>query len=77
MKRKRATLLSDRKETCAICFEEKETRELTVLNNCNHLYCSNCILEWAKKENSCPQCKIKFTMLDIPGRKNRKRIKNK
>ena len=77
MKRKRKSLCSDKKETCAICFEEKKIKNLTGLNNCTHLYCLECILEWSKKENSCPQCKVKFTLLDIPGRKKRKRIENR
>ena len=76
-KRKRDFLCPTKIETCAICFEEKEIKDLTVLNNCNHVYCSNCILEWSKKENSCPQCKTKFTLLDIPGRKRRKKVKHK
>ena len=77
MKRKRKSLCSDKKETCAICFEEKKIKNLTGLNNCTHLYCLECILEWSKKENSCPQCKKKFTLLKIPGRKKRKRIENR
>ena len=76
-KRNRDTLCPTKKDTCAICFEEKEIKDFTVLNACNHVYCSECITEWAKKENTCPQCKERFTLLDIPGRKRRKRVEHK
>lgn len=32
-------------------------------------------MKWSDKSNECPQCKAKFTMLDIPGRARRKRVK--
>ena len=76
-KRTRDKLCPTEKDTCAICFEEKEIKDLTVLNNCKHAYCAECITEWAKKENTCPQCKVRFTLLDIPGRKRRKRVIHK
>ena len=62
-------------ETCAICLEDKKTKELTLLNHCCHKYCEDCITKWSKRSNECPQCKANFTMLDIPGRKKRKRVK--
>ena len=61
--------------TCAICLEDKKVKELTLLNHCCHKYCEECITTWSKKSNECPQCKATFTMLDIPGRKKRKRVK--
>lgn len=76
-KRNRDTLSPTKKDTCAICFEEKEIKDFTVLNTCKHVYCKECITEWAKKENTCPQCKVRFTLLDIPGRKRRKRVEYK
>lgn len=76
-KRTRDTLSPTKKDTCAICFEEKEIKDFTVLNSCSHVYCTECIQEWAKKENSCPQCKKRFSFLDIPGRKRRKRVEFK
>tara|TARA_X000000950_G_C13727692_1_gene582949 strand:- start:78 stop:632 length:555 start_codon:yes stop_codon:yes gene_type:complete len=76
-KRNRDTLCPTKKDTCAICFEEKEIKDFTVLNTCSHVYCTECIMEWAKKENSCPQCKKRFSLLDIPGRKRRKRVEYK
>lgn len=76
-KRKRDFICSSDKATCAICFDEKEVKELTILNSCDHKYCPTCIKEWVKRENTCPQCKKRITMMDIPGRKRRKRIEHK
>lgn len=76
-KRKRNIKKALEVHTCAICFEEKETKDLALLNNCEHKYCPDCIKEWCKRENSCPQCKKNITLIDIPGRKRRKRIKEK
>jgi len=64
-------------ETCAICLEDKKVKELTLLNHCCHKYCEECITKWSAKSNECPQCKATFTMLDIPGRKSRKRVKRR
>lgn len=64
-----------RKEKCAICLEEKEEPALVKLSSCQHMYCQECIEEWCKRENTCPQCKKRITFLTIPGRKRRKRVK--
>ncbi len=76
-KRKRSSFPASELHTCAICFEEKQTKNLAVLNNCDHRYCTECIQKWCDRENSCPQCKKKITFIDIPGRKRRKRIVDK
>ena len=76
-KRKRDAKKASEIHTCAICFEEKETKDLALLNNCEHKYCPDCIKKWCERENSCPQCKKPITLIDIPGRKRRKRIKEK
>jgi hypothetical protein len=62
-------------ERCAICLEDKKIEELVILNNCCHKYCPECIDEWKKSSNECPQCKKRFTSLDIPGKKKNKRVK--
>ena len=38
---------------CLICTLNKNNVKL----QCNHLYCSNCLSEWIKKENNCPICR--------------------
>lgn len=75
-KRKRDFEDPDKLETCAICQEDKKVKDLVILNTCCHKYCPDCINPWFERENSCPQCKKKVTMMDIPGRKRRKRVKN-
>lgn len=76
-KRKRDFLCPTEKHVCAICREEKENKDLAILNHCDHRYCPTCIAQWFEKENSCPQCRKKTTLIDIPGRKRRKRVKEK
>lgn len=73
-RRRRSNLDPNELHTCAICFEEKKTSDLCVLDTCNHRYCQSCIENWFEKENSCPQCKQNVRYLDIPKRKHRKRI---
>ena len=76
-KRKRDSCNASEVHTCAICFEEKQTKDLAILNNCDHKYCSTCIEKWCELENTCPQCKKKIKFIDIPGRKRRKRVADK
>lgn len=48
---------------CCICISDIKKREEASLDGCTHKYCKGCITEWAKTENSCPQCKRKFTKI--------------
>jgi competence transcription factor ComK len=41
---------------CAICFEN----QITLQTDCNHNYCTNCITEHYKINNSCPYCRSKI-----------------
>lgn len=56
--------------TCAICLDvilEKEPRSkrrFGILENCNHIYCIECIRTWrnskvsnVKNNRTCPQCR--------------------
>lgn len=61
-----------RKNTeCTICMGEVETR--AKLSGCKHVFCKECILEWAKRENSCPNCRAAFKHIKC----GRKKIKVK
>jgi len=51
-------------EQCCICLEEPSPLELSKLNNCKHTYCFGCIEKWADHENTCPQCKTRFTKIE-------------
>ncbi|UJR26601.1 hypothetical protein I4U23_007921 [Adineta vaga] len=41
-------------EQCAICMENFTKQEVGIPENCEHTFCLACIIEWAKKNNSCP-----------------------
>ena len=42
---------------CSICLEDfDETKEIVFLD-CNHIYHSDCIIEWINKDPSCPLCR--------------------
>jgi len=43
---------------CGICLDVVVMRGK--IGPCSHLYCFNCLLEWSKVINSCPQCKRTF-----------------
>ena len=43
---------------CAICLDKVTTQG--VLDKCKHLFCFDCIIAWAEKENTCPLCKKRF-----------------
>tara|TARA_B100001964_G_scaffold211926_1_gene247610 strand:- start:175 stop:711 length:537 start_codon:yes stop_codon:yes gene_type:complete len=59
-----------RKNTeCSICMGKAETP--AKLSGCSHIFCKECILEWAKQENSCPNCRATFKHIKC-GRKKTK-----
>ncbi|CAF1434131.1 unnamed protein product [Adineta ricciae] len=41
-------------EQCAICMENFARQEVGIPENCEHSFCLACLIEWAKKNNSCP-----------------------
>ena len=41
---------------CGVCFDKVVTRGK--LDRCEHMFCFECISEWAKVENTCPHCKV-------------------
>jgi len=52
---------SESRESCPICFEDlngvKYKRKTAC---CQHLFCSECLQEWAKKKPTCPLCITSF-----------------
>lgn len=40
---------------CCVCFERPTPR--TVIKCCTNSYCFGCIVEWVRRQNSCPTCK--------------------
>mmetsp|Transcript_38058 Transcript_38058/g.91312 ORF Transcript_38058/g.91312 Transcript_38058/m.91312 type:complete len:746 (-) Transcript_38058:45-2282(-) len=48
---------------CLLALEE--SCELATLSVCPHVFHANCLISWAEKENSCPQCKRRFSELAV------------
>ena len=45
------------KEACSICLDEFKDEKKVSKTSCNHFYCSDCIDDWIKNNNSCPLCR--------------------
>jgi len=69
------------RKMCSICFGERP-KEVNI-ESCNHSFCTQCISNWAKKENTCPLCRKKFNVvynnnniiIDIVEDKNQQEIR--
>lgn len=46
--------LTDKKQECYICYEEKEEIFIT---ECSHKFCLDCSKKWFKEKTFCPYCK--------------------
>jgi hypothetical protein len=58
------------KETreCSICLIDYNTVDKIILiKSCKHMYHKKCILEWNKRNNTCPLCR---TIIVIEGEMN-------
>uniref|UniRef100_F6PH84 Zinc finger protein n=1 Tax=Ciona intestinalis TaxID=7719 RepID=F6PH84_CIOIN len=51
--------------SCAICLNEFTKQKVGVPNNCRHIFCVDCILEWSKNANSCPVDRIEFEAIQV------------
>jgi hypothetical protein len=45
---------------CCICLEEISLGEKSILLPCGHMFHSNCIVTWLKKNNTCPMCRFEI-----------------
>ena len=45
---------------CCICLDEIALGEKSTLLPCGHMFHSNCILTWLKKNNTCPMCRFEI-----------------
>ena len=45
---------------CCICLDEISMGEKTVLLPCGHMFHSDCIITWLKKNNTCPMCRFEI-----------------
>ena len=45
-------------ESCAICQEDfLENEEVTIINECGHIFKSHHIINWLKQDQTCPNCR--------------------
>ena len=46
--------------SCCICLDEIVIGAKTVLLPCGHMFHSDCIITWLKKNNTCPMCRFEI-----------------
>lgn len=52
-------LVAKETDECSICLiSYKSSDILSKIKSCNHLYHQSCLLEWKKRSNTCPLCRI-------------------
>ena len=51
-------------DNCCICLDKPSDHELSQIDGCIHPYCFSCIEKWSERENSCPQCKSRFSKIE-------------
>ena len=49
---------------CNICYEKVDNTNITVLMNCGHHYCTNCINNWIITKPNCPMCRKEVVNLE-------------
>ncbi|XP_037623037.1 PHD and RING finger domain-containing protein 1 isoform X1 [Sebastes umbrosus] len=50
-------------EKCPICLNSFSNQPVATPENCEHYFCLDCILAWAKNANSCPVDRIAFNSI--------------
>lgn len=50
------------KDSCPVCQDKYSDSRNVIELSCSHKFCSDCVLPWLKKKNSCPVCReeVKF-----------------
>lgn len=46
--------------SCCICITDVALGESTVMLPCGHLFHDACVVEWLKKNNTCPVCRFEL-----------------
>jgi len=55
------TIDNSRHRECVICFcDFKDGQEIGWSQNCEHVFCKDCIRSWLLKHPDCPCCRRKF-----------------
>lgn len=55
-------------KTCAVCQELMREKDIVAMLSCEHVYHHKCVVEWLKKNVTCPQCRQEdvFTKISLP-----------
>lgn len=61
-------------DKCYICLSFFREQTVASLDNCPHVFCLECILQWSQTANTCPVDRISFTFIH-PGGNIQKKIK--
>ncbi|GFQ85783.1 PHD and RING finger domain-containing protein 1, partial [Trichonephila clavata] len=67
-------------ESCPVCLNHFIGQDLGSPENCEHVFCLVCIIEWSKNINTCPIDRTEFNYVHLktkPGGKVLKKIKVK
>ncbi|XP_022619132.1 PHD and RING finger domain-containing protein 1-like isoform X2 [Seriola dumerili] len=65
-------------DKCYICLSHFEQQTVASLQNCQHVFCLECILQWSQTANTCPVDRISFAFIhqrQCPGGAIQKKIK--
>ena len=57
-------LIEENNKECLICLDEHVLGGKAVKLPCGHLYHGNCIIEWLRKQGSCPVCRYEVESSD-------------
>ncbi|KAL0879840.1 hypothetical protein ABMA27_002379 [Loxostege sticticalis] len=52
-------------DKCSICLMRFTTQEVGTPQNCEHIFCLDCITEWSKNVNTCPVDRITFDSIVV------------
>ncbi|CAL1267325.1 unnamed protein product [Larinioides sclopetarius] len=66
---------NDQAEKCAICLSKFLGQDIATPETCDHVFCLECLQEWARNVNTCPIDRLKFNLILIRHHKEEKIIK--
>lgn len=52
-------------DKCSICLLRFTDQEVGTPENCEHIFCLDCITEWSKNVNTCPVDRITFNSIVV------------
>ncbi|CAG9788002.1 unnamed protein product [Diatraea saccharalis] len=52
-------------DKCSICLMRFTEQEIGTPQSCEHIFCLDCIMEWAKNVNTCPVDRIRFESIIV------------